>query len=114
MQTEPTPNTPPKISLCAIVGNVDRYIVRFLEAFAPLVDEIVLVRAIGNQQPDRTFALAAGANIGSAHLVLNSYYNGTDHDWPHVDNFAAARNYSTALTVFDNVIHSIQMWVNNY
>jgi hypothetical protein len=97
MQTEPTPNTPPKISLCAIVGNVDRYIVRFLEAFAPLVDEIVLVRAIGNQQPDRTFALAAGANIGSAHLVLNSYYNGTDHDWPHVDNFAAARNYSFAL-----------------
>ena len=88
---------PHAISLCAIVGNVDRYIVRFLEAFAPLVDEIVLVRAIGNQQPDKTFALAAQANIGTTQLVLNSYYNGTDHDWPHVDNFAAARNYSFAL-----------------
>lgn len=97
MQTEPTPNTPPKISLCAIAGNVDRYIVRFLEAFAPLVDEIVLVRAIGNQQPDKTFTLAMQANIGTTDLVLKSYYNSIDHDWPHVDNFAAARNHSFAL-----------------
>lgn len=88
---------PHAISLCAIVGNVDRYIIRFLEAFAPLVDEIVLVRAIGNQQPDRTFDLAQTANIGAAKLVAASYSNDPDHDWPHVDNFAAARNHSFSL-----------------
>ena len=37
----------PKISLCIIAGNVERYIQRFLDSFAPLVDEIVVVSAIG-------------------------------------------------------------------
>ena len=54
-----------KLSLCVIVGNVENYIARFIESFKPLADEIVIVRAIGNQKPDRTIEIAErlGAKI---------------------------------------------------
>jgi len=86
------------------VGNVENYIARFIESFKPLADEIVIVRAIGNQVPDRTVEIAKslGANIGA------EYYNKTEHaDWPHVDDFAAARQMS-----FDSALHHLMMWAD--
>lgn len=47
-----------KISLCMIVGNVEEYIERCLASFLPIADEVCLVRAIGNQSPDRTMEIA--------------------------------------------------------
>lgn len=76
------------ISLCLIVGNVEEYISRCLSSFAGFADEIVVVRAIGNQTPDATLQIAE--EIYGARCF--EYKNAPGHeDWPHVDNFAAAR-----------------------
>ncbi len=83
----------PLISLCLIVGNVEEYIARCLESFAPIADEIVVVQAIGNQVPDRTLELARDVAIKHGlRFTFGAYRNAPGHeDWPHVDNFAAAR-----------------------
>jgi glycosyltransferase involved in cell wall biosynthesis len=48
---------------------------------------VIVVRAIGNQQHDSTLdiALKRGCKI-------DRYFNAKGNDWPHVDDFAAARN----------------------
>jgi glycosyltransferase involved in cell wall biosynthesis len=95
-----------KLSLSVITGNCEKDVERFLDTFQPYFDEIVMVRAIGNQKPDGTFkiAKARGCKVGE-------YFNGVDcgngrvklckrtgtEEWPHVDNFAAARNVSANL-----------------
>lgn len=84
----------PKISLCVIAGNVENHIARFLDAFGPVADEVVVVRAIGNQEPDGTLDLARGREIR-----VSEYIN--DKDWPHVDDFAAARNMACDMATGD-------------
>ena len=85
-----------KISLCMIVGNVEEYILRCLESFSPIADEIVLVRAVGAKEPDRTIALAVEKY--GAKVKIGEYRNAVEHaNWPHVDNFAAARQQSYDL-----------------
>lgn len=80
-----------KISLCLIVGNVEEYISRCLSSFQALADEICIVRAIGNQKPDRTVQIAV-ADFGAR---AAEYRNALLHrHWPHVDDFAAARQMS--------------------
>lgn len=93
-----------KLSLCVIVGNVENYIARFIESFRPLADEIVIVRAIGNQDPDRTIEIAErlGAKIAPEYFNDESFA-----DWPHVDNFAAARQQS-----FNYAEHELIMWAD--
>ena len=87
---------PPKISLCIIAGNVEHYIARFLDSFRPLADEIVVVRAIGNQTPDATLDIAKSRGCHVA-----EYHNAPEHaDWEHVDDFAAARNLAFSLASF--------------
>jgi hypothetical protein len=93
-----------KLSLCVIAGNVEKYIHRFLEQFGPLADEIIVVGAIGHLTPDGTIAAcrAAGCRIG--------YYanaSQTEEDmpqewcWPHVDDYAAARNVACDMATGD-------------
>lgn len=73
-----------KITLAIIAGNVEHYITRFLDSFMPAVDETIVVRAIGNQKPDRTLGIA---------LDCGAYVSSIEEDeWPHVSDFAAARN----------------------
>ncbi|MDD5351102.1 MAG: class I SAM-dependent methyltransferase [Chthoniobacteraceae bacterium] len=117
----------PKISLCLIVGNVEEYIERCLSSFLPIADEVILVRAIGNQKPDRTFEIARklfpslppapfplcpsakekekrgkGAEERNVPLITAEYSNSPSAaDWPHVDNFAAARQLSFDLATGD-------------
>ena len=89
----------PLISLCLIVGNVEEYIERCLTSFAPVADEIVIVRAIGNQPPDKTIDLATRL---FPNVKVGEYKNKPEHaDWPHVDDFAAARNLSFDLATGD-------------
>lgn len=93
-----------KLSLCIIVGNVENYIARFIESFKPLADEIVIVRAIGNQEPDRTVEIAESLGC----VIAEEYHNEPEHaDWPHVDDFAAARQ-----TAFDAASHDLIMWAD--
>lgn len=90
----------PKLSLCVITGNAEKYISRFLECFKPLADEIVIVRACGNQPPDETLSIARRAGC-----VTGIYSNRID--WPHVDDFAAARNLA-----FSMASHDFVMWAD--
>lgn len=95
-------NEKPRISLCAITGNAERYIDRWLDAFQPHVDEIILIRAIGNQEPDRTLDIAQQSGC-----IIGEYRNAEGNDWPHVDDFAAARNMA-----FDMASHDWVMWAD--
>lgn len=115
---------PPKLSLCAITGNEAPHVVRFLDSFAPAFDELCLVRAVGNQAPDDTLDLAEKWCLDHGKAVrLDEYLNaGTiwpfralgpgdemprpplvefdeanSASWPHVDDFAAARNRAWKL-----------------
>lgn len=82
-----------KIHLGIIVGNEAANITRFLDSFQPHVDSISVVRACGNQPPDETMEVAKTRGC-----LVGEYLNGeTGKDWPHVDNFAAARNQTFAL-----------------
>jgi hypothetical protein len=89
-----------KISLACIAGNAEKYIGRFLDSFQPHFDEVVIVRATGNQPPDETLAIARcrGCKTG---IYSNA------KDWPHVDDFAAARNKA-----FDLASGDIIMWAD--
>ena len=98
-----------KISLAAITGNCAEYIERFIRNFAPVADEIVLVRAIGNAKPDSTMEIAARvcAELGKP-FVPGEYKNAAGHeDWPHVDSFCAARQMS-----FDIATHELAVWAD--
>jgi len=136
-----------KISLCLIAGNVEEYIERCLKSFAPIADEICLVRAIGNLVPDRTIEIAervaqasslAGKATGTdcptfrwaeyenkgkfRHVItqeeidnpenptlrydqsqLGQVIEGDTSDWPHLDDFAAARQQSFDMAAGDYI-----------
>jgi hypothetical protein len=102
-----------KLSLCVIVGNVENYIARFIESFKPLADEIVIVRAIGNQAPDKTVEIAESMGARFAGDYLNNFGDckGENHDcqalWPHVDDFASARQLA-----FDAASNDLIMWAD--
>jgi hypothetical protein len=85
-----------KLSLCVITGNAENYINRFLDHFEPIADEIIVVRAIGNQEPDRTLDIARDRGC-----IIDEYLNAETNDWPHVDDFGAARNRSTRMATGD-------------
>jgi hypothetical protein len=102
-----------RLSLCVIAGNVERYMPRFLESFKPLADEVIVVQACGNQVPDKTVEIALGYGC-RADTYFNQGHpahdpNGWDKenpkpDWPHVDDFAAARNKAFDLATGDFVM----------
>ena len=93
-----------KITLSVITGNCEKDVVRFLDIFQPYFDEVVMVRAIGNQEPDKTLEIAE-----SRGCIVGEYFNSNDaikgctlpSTWKHVDNFAAARNVSAKLATGD-------------
>lgn len=77
-----------QISLCLIVGNVSEYIQRCLSSFSAIADEIIVVRAVGSAAPDDTLDIAQ-REFGA---IVGEYINKPGHrTWPHVDDFAAAR-----------------------
>jgi len=82
------------ITLAFIYGNVGKALMaRFLKSFAPLADRFIAVRAAGNRPLDDT----AEAFDGFPNLVAYAYDNAPGNDWPHVDDFAAARNLAFKL-----------------
>jgi Holliday junction resolvasome RuvABC endonuclease subunit len=76
------------LSLSVITGNCENHIQRFLDNFQHHFDEVVIVRAIGNQEPDSTLDIAQ-----SRGCIIGEYFNKIGH-WNHVDDFGAARNVS--------------------
>jgi predicted O-methyltransferase YrrM len=88
-----------RLSLSVITGNCEKDVDRFLDVFQPHFDEVVMVRAVGNQSPDRTLEIAAGRGCS-----ISEYVNDPRNDWPHVDNFAEARNKSAMLCNGDWIV----------
>lgn len=101
------------ISLCVIAGNEEIHIKRFLDAFKPAFDQLCIVRAVGRTPHDRTLSLAKDWCEKNGKMIkLGEYFNvqlrychpdaaevidGDPCTWPHVDDFAAARNQSWGL-----------------
>jgi glycosyltransferase involved in cell wall biosynthesis len=83
------------LSLSVITGNCENHIERFLNNFQHHFDEVVIVRAIGNQEPDCTLDIAQ-----SRGCIIGEYFNKI-LGWPHVDDFGAARNVSANLATGD-------------
>jgi tetratricopeptide (TPR) repeat protein/predicted O-methyltransferase YrrM len=92
-----------KISLCLIAGNVAELIERCLKSFGPIADEICIVRAVGCQEPDSTIEIAIGwCNRNNKTCKALPYYNApANSNWPHVDDFAAARQQSFKIASGD-------------
>jgi len=88
-----------KISLACIAGNCEELLPRFLDHFQPYFDEVVIVRAIGNQQHD--FTLTIARNRG---CVTGEYFNVAHPEWDHVDDFGAARNAAWKLATGDWIV----------
>jgi hypothetical protein len=80
-----------KIALCAILGNEEKTVERFMRSFAPLVDVFVFVRACGDAEPDRTISVAVvvARDLGIS-LRLGEYKN-IAKGFKHVDHFGRAR-----------------------
>lgn len=106
----------PKISLCVITGNEEMHVLRFLESFKGAFDELCLVRAVGSLPHDHTVALAKKwcADNGKSFecdehrnsgwidgLAKNEVRDDNPATWPHVDDFAAARNRSWRMATGD-------------
>ena len=94
------------LALCIIAGNVEGYIKRFVESFQKLTPHIFVVRAVGNQTPDRTLEIAQAMGC-----QINVYYNAAEHaDWPHVDDFGRARQMAFEMGMQGG--HQLLMWAD--
>ena len=74
------------VSLYLIAGNEEAYIERCIESFKPLTEELVVCIARGSLEPDKT------EEIALAHRARIVHYKNQKTDWPHIDDFAGARN----------------------
>ncbi len=83
-----------RVSLCVICGNEEQLIVRMLNSFDGVFDELSITRAIGSAKPDGTIGLAElWCKERGIACVVSEYRNGVGTEgWDHVDDFAAARN----------------------
>lgn len=93
----------PRLSLCVIAGNESEHIERMLTAFAPAFDELSLVIATGKAEADDTATKARKfcGDHGKA-FILSHYQNAPESaHFPHVDDFAAARNQAFAQATGD-------------
>lgn len=97
------------LALCAIIGNEEKTIERFLRSFAPIVDTFCLVFAPGNRQADSslTIAMETGRALGKQ-IDVGFYTN--DKDFPHVDHFGNARQQSWRLG--ERTGHDWLMWAD--
>ena len=117
-QPQPKPVDPtPTISLCVITGNEQAHIERFLNCFKGAFDELCIVRAVGRTKHDRTLGMAKEwCEKNGKKIQIGEYVNvqlpfcrpdspdiieGDPATWPHVDDFAAARNMSWAMATGD-------------
>lgn len=93
----------PGLSVYLIAGREEACIGRCLDSLKPIADEIVVCLARGGQEPDRTEGIARqkGARVL---CYQNAPQNAA---WPHVDDFAAARN-----AALDSCRHEWRMWID--
>ena len=88
-------------SIYLIAGNEEAHIGRCIESFKPLTDDFVVCIARGNLAPDRTEEIAKEKGARIVH------YENIKKDWPHIDDFASARNLA-----MDACKNEWRMWVD--
>jgi glycosyltransferase involved in cell wall biosynthesis len=73
-----------------ICGNEEPRIERCVKSLQQICDEIVIIRAIGSLEPDKTLSIAK--KLG---CYVGEYFNSPlVAEWAHLDDFGAARNQS--------------------
>jgi tetratricopeptide (TPR) repeat protein len=92
-----------QIALCVIVGNEPKRLDRCLTQFAPAVSEMVVVHATGAEAKSIKIAEVCQKH-GAKYDV---YANAPGNEWPHVDDFGAARQKS-----FDLASKPWALWVD--
>ena len=92
-----------QIALCVIVGNEPKRLDRCLTQFAPAVSEMVVVHATGAEAKSIKIAEVCQKH-GATYDV---YANAPGNEWPHVDDFGAARQKS-----FDLATKPWALWVD--
>lgn len=90
-----------ELSIYLIAGNEEEYIGRCLESFKPVAKEFVVAIARGNQTPDKTEEICKSFGAKVVH------YKNKRIDWPHIDDFAEARNLA-----LDNCSCEWAAWVD--
>jgi tetratricopeptide (TPR) repeat protein len=93
-----------QIALCVIVGNEPKRLDRCLTQFAPAVSEMVVVHATGAEAKSIKIAEVCQKH-GAKYDV---YANAPGNEWPHVDDFGAARQRS-----FDLATKPWALWVDS-
>jgi hypothetical protein len=98
-------NTSPReqIALCVIVGNEPKRLDRCLTEFGPAVSEMIVVHATGAEAKSIKIAEVCQKH-GATYDV---YVNAEGNQWPHVDDFGAARQKS-----FDLATKPWALWVD--
>jgi hypothetical protein len=92
-----------QIALCVIVGNEPKRLDRALAAFAPAVSEMVVVHATGAEAKSLKVA-----EVCQKHgAIYDVYANAPGNEWPHVDDFGAARQRS-----FDLATKPWVLWID--
>jgi tetratricopeptide (TPR) repeat protein len=92
-----------QIALCVIVGNEPKRLDRALTLFGPAVSEMVVVHATGMEAKSMVVA-----EVCQKHgAIYDVYNNQPGNDWPHVDNFAEARQKS-----FDLATKEWALWID--
>jgi len=94
----------PIVSLALIAGPAEGEILRrLIESSRGLWDQVVVVPAVGANDA-QGMRIEAEKAAGKA-LVWEEYQNSPENkDWPHIDNFAAARNKAFGLATGKYVI----------
>jgi hypothetical protein len=95
---------PPLVSIALIAGPGEGAILRrLIESSRGLWDQVIVVPAVGNNDA-HSVRICAQEAAGEA-LVCEEYHNSPEFkDWPHIDNFAAARNKAFSLATGKYVI----------
>ena len=89
------------VSIYLIAGNEEAHIGRCIDSFKPLSTDFVVCIARGSNPPDRTEEIAKEKGARVVH------YENKKKDWPHIDDFASARNLA-----MDACTEEWRMWVD--
>jgi hypothetical protein len=92
------------IALCVIVGNEPKRLDKCLTLFGPAVSEMVVVHAAGAEA--KSIKVAEVCQKHGA--IYDVYANASGNEWPHVDDFGAARQKS-----FDLATKPWALWIDS-
>lgn len=87
-----------QIALCVIAGNESAVMERFIRSFRPAIDFLCVCFSRGNLLPDGTEEIVelVCEELGLP-LLVERWENAPANDWPHVDDFGAARTRAFEL-----------------